>query len=714
MSGAVKKALLISTACVCMASFLPGAVPAVVTQAADGSYGDINHDSKIDVQDFKEFQKYMLGLDGQYYEDRLDVNSDGRINILDCCVLKELILKAAQEPPVTTQPPVTVDPAAYMQTVRSALVETEPSSVDTQSPGVDYGTVESKTYYSKAAEKTKALNVILPAGYNKNEQYPVLYVLHGIFGDQNSMLDDSMKLQTIIGNLTASGNAQKMIIVCPSMYTSKTKDQCSGFTVEDTIAYDNIREDITESIMPWMQENYSVKTGRENTAITGFSMGGREALYCGVTRPDVFGYIGAACPAPGVTPATDQFMAHPGNMQESEFRISNKAYSPYLFLISGAANDPVVGTNPQNYHNILTKNGTDHIWQQIAAGDHGGNTVRPHLYNFAQYIFKATSQSSSGQPQVTDPPVTQPPVTNPPVTDPPVSQTQVTEPPSSKDPAAYMQTVRSALVETEPSSADTKSPGVDYGTVESKTYFSNAAAKNKSLNVILPAGYNKNEQYPVLYVLHGIFGDQNSMLDDSMKLQTIIGNLTASGNAQKMIIVCPSMYTSKTKDQCSGFTVEDTIAYDNIREDITESIMPWMQENYSVKTGRENTAITGFSMGGREALYCGVTRPDVFGYIGAACPAPGVTPATDQFMAHPGNMQESEFRISNKAYSPYLFLISGAANDPVVGTNPQNYHNILTKNGTDHIWQQIAAGDHGGNTVRPHLYNFAQYIFRCK
>ena len=74
----------------------------------------------------------------------------------------------------------------------------------------------------------------------------------------------------------------------------------------------------TECLIPYINSNYSTYTDREHTAISGFSMGGREALYIGITKPKVFGYIGCACPAPGVTPAQDNFMVHPGNMQPGE------------------------------------------------------------------------------------------------------------------------------------------------------------------------------------------------------------------------------------------------------------------------------------------------------------------------------------------------------------------------------------------------------------
>ncbi|MDE7364897.1 MAG: polysaccharide deacetylase family protein [Ruminococcus sp.] len=143
-------------------------------------------------------------------------------------------------------------------------------------------------------------------------------------------------------------------------------------------------------------------------------MGGRETLYVGVTRPDLFGYIGAACPAPGVTPGTDSFMAHPGNMAEADFKIKDTANYPYLWLITGGTNDTVVGQFPQSYHNILTTNGQDHIWQEIQGGGHDGSCVVPMMYNFMKGIFKVSGSSSSGtQPSQSTPATTTPPTTKP-------------------------------------------------------------------------------------------------------------------------------------------------------------------------------------------------------------------------------------------------------------------------------------------------------------
>lgn len=213
-----------------------------------------------------------------------------------------------------------------------------------------------------------------------------MYVFHGIFGSEDSMIDDSMKIQTMLGNLVASGEAEKMIIVFPQMFTTK-EDIFPAFTNESSRAYDAIREDLENSIMPFMQENYPIKTGRDNTAVTGFSMGGREALYVGVTRPQLYGYIGSVCAAPGIFPTVDGNMTHEGCMSPSEFGFGSGP-SPYVLMLTCTVFDGTVGDAPESYHKALEQNGAEHIWHQLTDGDHGAISVRAHMYIFLRYAFK--------------------------------------------------------------------------------------------------------------------------------------------------------------------------------------------------------------------------------------------------------------------------------------------------------------------------------------
>lgn len=114
------------------------------------------------------------------------------------------------------------------------------------------------------------------------------------------MLGDFRILESAT-TLIAAGEAVPMIIVFTFMYTNPNKDNCDGITPDEVPYYDAFLDDLTDSLMPYIESHYSCKTGRENTAIGGFSMGGRESLYIGIMRPDLFGYIAASSPAPGVT-----------------------------------------------------------------------------------------------------------------------------------------------------------------------------------------------------------------------------------------------------------------------------------------------------------------------------------------------------------------------------------------------------------------------------
>ena len=181
--------------------------------------------------------------------------------------------------------------------------------------------------------------------------------------------------------------AEDMILVFPYMYASRTQDVCTAIDTENTAAYDNFVNDLVTDLMPFMAENYSVASGRENTAVLGFSMGGRESLAIGFAKPELFGYVGAIAPAPGLTPGRDWAMEHPGQYAEEELVFAEE--SPELLMICSGDKDSVVGTFPKSYHNILTTNGVNHIWWEISGSDHGDPAITSGIYNFCKSIFQA-------------------------------------------------------------------------------------------------------------------------------------------------------------------------------------------------------------------------------------------------------------------------------------------------------------------------------------
>lgn len=258
--------------------------------------------------------------------------------------------------------------------------------------GNKYGTTEKKTYYSSTCGRDRKVNVVLPEGYSEDIEYPVVYVLHGAFGNEDSMMNmdyngKNVSSHIIIGNMIADGTAEKMIIVFPYIFASKEKEAYTDNTIEEVKGYDNFVNELVNDLMPFVEENYSVSTGPDNTAIFGFSMGGRESLAVGLAHPDKFGYVGAACPAPGLTPGKDWLFDHPGQYAESELVFEDEA--PYLLLIASGGNDGMSGEFPEKYHKLFDEHGVSNVWYSVSGSGHGEPAVSSLTYNFAKNLFKA-------------------------------------------------------------------------------------------------------------------------------------------------------------------------------------------------------------------------------------------------------------------------------------------------------------------------------------
>ncbi len=273
--------------------------------------GDVNLDGVIDGFDLAAAKRGLAagGFDNVFSAKVADVNKSTVFDAEDVQELSSFLLKKAtaftdQTPPEPEKKAYTMQ--EYTDMISKMVVEKEPDASHNEQAGVQYGTVKSGSYYSTTCKRNKPYNILLPANYSSSKKYPVLYCMHGYWENQDRMIikgNGTMYTRQIIGNAIAAGEAEDMIVVFPYIYSSATQDNCSAMDDANNAAYDNFINDLVVDLMPHIESTYSVKTGRDNTAITGFSMGGRESLLIGMKRSDLFGYVGAICPAPGVTGA---------------------------------------------------------------------------------------------------------------------------------------------------------------------------------------------------------------------------------------------------------------------------------------------------------------------------------------------------------------------------------------------------------------------------
>ena len=163
---------------------------------------------------------------------------------------------------------------------------------------VAHGTVSKVWYESPTAGLTRRLTVYTPAGYETSgKEYPVLYLLHGIGGDEKAWSELGRAAQ-ILDNLIAQGKAEPMLVVMTNGNISQ--EACPGETSEGfrvpTMMLPKTMEGSFETAFPdvvkFMEKTYRVKKDKAHRAIAGLSMGGFHSLFISINNPDTFDYVG--------------------------------------------------------------------------------------------------------------------------------------------------------------------------------------------------------------------------------------------------------------------------------------------------------------------------------------------------------------------------------------------------------------------------------------
>jgi enterochelin esterase family protein len=163
---------------------------------------------------------------------------------------------------------------------------------------VAHGTVSKVWYESPTAGLTRRMTVYTPAGYETSgKQYPVLYLLHGIGGDENAWSELGRAVQ-ILDNLIAQGKAEPMIVVMTNGNISQEAapgETSEGLKVPTMMlpkTMDGNFETAFPDVVRFVEKAYRVKADKAHRAIAGLSMGGFHSLFISINNPDMFDYVG--------------------------------------------------------------------------------------------------------------------------------------------------------------------------------------------------------------------------------------------------------------------------------------------------------------------------------------------------------------------------------------------------------------------------------------
>ena len=524
-----------------------------------------------------------------------------------------------------------------------------PKGFDVLQSTVAHGKIDTIVYESKTVGTNRKALVYTPPGFNKKTKYPVLYLLHGIGGDEKEWLNGG-KPQIILDNLYAAGKIQPMIVVMPNGRAMKDDRAVGNIMAPDKVqAFATFEKDLLNDLIPFVEKKYPTLVDRESRAIAGLSMGGGQSLNFGLGNLDKFAWVGGFSSAPN-TKIPKELVPNP---EEAKKKLK-------LLWISCGDNDGLLSFSKRT-HEYLYQNDVPHIYY-LEPGVHDFKVWKNGLYMYSQFLFKPVDATSFtkytilGTPASTNIRNAQYPQVLPDnrvvfkVKAPNAHKVQIDlgkKYDMVKDSTGFWHVTTdsisrgfhyySLLIDdvavADPASEtfygmSRQASGIEipykeggfyalkdvpHGDIRIKKYFSKASNSWREMYVYTPPGYDKaTEKYPVLYLLHGGGEDQRGWATQG-RTDLILDNLIAEQKAKPMVIVMLDGNFYGNGGGIAGFGEPQLKAFEN---ELLNGAIPFVENNFRVETDAKNRALAGLSMGGLQTLYAGIKNTNKFSYLG--------------------------------------------------------------------------------------------------
>jgi len=254
-----------------------------------------------------------------------------------------------------------------------AAFDDPPANIDQERPNAARGKLEMIEYDSKTVGAKRKMQVYTPPGYTPDQKYPVLYLLHGIGGDETEWQRFAHP-EVLLNNLIADGKARPMIIVMPNGRAQKN-DRAEGNVFAAAPAFATFERDLLDDVIPAIEARYSVLANRESRALAGLSMGGGQSLNFGLAHLDVFAWVGGFSSAPN-TKSPAELLPDPAAAKDKL----------KLLWLSCGNKDGLIHIS-QGVHAYLKEKQVPHVWH-VDGNGHDPTHWRNALYYFAQKLFR--------------------------------------------------------------------------------------------------------------------------------------------------------------------------------------------------------------------------------------------------------------------------------------------------------------------------------------
>lgn len=252
---------------------------------------------------------------------------------------------------------------------------------------VPHGTVSRRWYHSPTLNMDRRITIYTPPGYESStENYPVLYLLHGMGGDEEAWIALGRAAQ-IMDNLIAEGKAKPMIVVMTNGNAAQEAapgESSLGFqkpSMQQPKTMEGSMETSFPDVISFIDSNYRTIKEKSGRAISGLSMGGFHSLHISKEYPDTFDYVGLFSAA--IFPNKEAQSPIYQNMEEKlKIQFSK---NPKLYWIAIGKADFLYQTNV-DYRKLLDDNGYEYTYYE-SEGGHIWKNWRIYLSMFVPMLF---------------------------------------------------------------------------------------------------------------------------------------------------------------------------------------------------------------------------------------------------------------------------------------------------------------------------------------
>jgi enterochelin esterase-like enzyme len=230
---------------------------------------------------------------------------------------------------------------------------------------VPHGAVARVYYQSSVLGKERRMHVYTPPGYEAGEdRYPVLYLLHGA-GDCDDSWTSVGRANYILDNLIAAKKARPMIVVMPAGHTGPFSFIMPVKRGEGFAGNAKFEDDFEKDVRPYVEKHYRVRTGRDDRAVAGLSMGGAQSLNVFASRPKDYGYVGVFSSAVFLRSVSEWEKQHEDRLDEADARKGLKllwfATGKADFLL-GRTKETVALFKKHDYTPVFQETTGGHTW----------------------------------------------------------------------------------------------------------------------------------------------------------------------------------------------------------------------------------------------------------------------------------------------------------------------------------------------------------------